>query len=34
MWWLLAKYIPFGAAGRFVFWAVAIVAVIHMMGGL
>ncbi len=34
MWWLVARYLPFGAVGRFVFWLVVLVAVIHAMGGL
>lgn len=34
MWWLVAKYIPFGTVGQFVFWIVAIVVIIQALGGL
>ena len=35
MWWLVARYLPFGAVGQFVFWLVAIVLGIQLLfGGL
>lgn len=34
MWWVVAKYIPFGTVGQFAFWVVVLVGVIHLLGGL
>lgn len=34
MWWLIAERLPFGTVGKFIFWFVLLVVVIHWLGGV